>query len=250
MKTLRFRHMLWGALALGVLLVALGIFALRSEWGLNELMRPRLEQLAAARLQAELTIGRLAWEEHRLVISEVRLQRAGHYRIVLPRTRLTLSLRDLLQRHVTALELSSPDIELFPAPANDSDPSTGLPGEPPLTIGRIEVRDARLRYAHEQRPLTLSNVQLSVHGDAAFQFALSGQLAGAAPVPFALAGSGRWRAGLHMTLSTISWNGRKLLREPLTLALPAGGGAQLDLSLGLEALARADLERWLAASCP
>lgn len=211
---------------------------------LDGVVRPRLERMAAARLQAEVHAERLVWKDGGLTLSGVTVVRADRFLFSLDRLRVMPSFRDLLRRRLTAVDLLNPAIEIFPSPSPDT--GADIPPDPPLTVGRLTLRGGRFTYAHPVRPLAVQDIEFSLCGDAGFSFAGAGRVAGQSPIPFEVGGNGRWRDGVHMTLNALRWQERALLRRPVTLALPAGqAGGRLRIDLHFGRVTRADVESWL-----
>jgi hypothetical protein len=240
-----------GLLSLLILLVILsgltvGAGLLISDWFLDGVVRPRLVRLAAERLQAEVTAGRLVWETGGLTLSDLSVQHPHRYHITLERLRLIPSLRDLLRRRLTSVELVSPDIVIFPGPPSDT--PVVIPAELPFTIGALTLRDGRFAYAHPTHPLALHDINFSLRGGAAFDFAFAGRLMADTPIAVEADGAGLWRNGLQLGISSLKWQERSLLREPVRLSLPAGqGGGHLRVALDIGSVTRSDLELWMAA---
>ncbi len=220
MKRIRRRY-LWGSLAL-LLALAAGVYAF-SEALLNDLLRPRLVALAAERLAAEVAVGRLSWHQGVLQVDDLQLRRSDHYALQVPRLRLKLGLHDLFERRLSAVAIDSPTL-LLQAPSQPGASAGGFPAGPPVTIGRLVLRNGRIDYALAERSLTLRQIGAEISGDAAYRFSLRAQLGGEEPVPLQLAGQADWRQGLQLQLERCEWGGRALLAEPLTLTVPTGDG--------------------------
>ena len=240
-----------GLLSLIVLLLILsglmlGTGLLFSDRFLDGMVRPRLERLAAERLQAEVAARRLVWEDGGLTLTDLSVRRPDRYRATLARLRVILSWRDLLRRRVTAIDLFCPDIETSPGPPSGT-PVT-IPAELPVAVGSLTVRDGRFAYAHPMHPLALHDLNFSLRGGAEFEFALTGRLMAETSIAVEALGAGQWDNGLQLTASSLKWQQHQLLREPVTLDLPAGqGGGRLRVVLGFDSVSRSDLELWLSA---
>ena len=184
-----------GLLSLLVLLIILaglllGVGLLFSDRFLDGVVRPRLASLASERLQAEVTVGRLVWEDGGLALSDLFVQRPDRYRGSVERLRVVLSIRDLLRRRLTAVELFSPDIQISPAPPSDT--PVEIPAELPFSVGTFSLRNGRLTYAHPAHPLALYDINFSLRGGAAFDFAFAGRLMADTPGRF----GGWWRGAV------------------------------------------------------
>lgn len=224
--------------------LVLGTGFLFSDRFLDGMVRPRLERLAADRLEAEVAVRRLVWEDGGLTLTGLSMRRPDRYRATLARMRVIPTLHDLLRRRLTTVEFFSPDIEILPGPPSDT--PFVMPAELPFTIGSLKVRDGRLAYVHPVHPLTLHDLNFSLRGGAEFDFSLSGRLMADAPIIIQAGGAGRWHDGLQLTVSSLRWQERALLREPVTLSLPAGqGGGRLRVALDVGAVTRSDLESWM-----
>ncbi len=225
--------------------LVLGTVWLFSDRFLDGMVRPRLERLAAERLEAEVAASRLVWEDGGLTLTGLSVRRPDRYRATLARMRVMPTLRDLLRRRLTTVEFFSPDIELIPGPPSGT--PFVIPAELPFSIGSLEVRDGRFAYVHPVHPLTLNDLNFSLRGGDEFNFALRGRLMADTPITIQTGGAGRWHNGLQLTVSSLTWQQRMLLREPITLDLPAGqGGGRLQVALGFGSVTRSDLETWMA----
>lgn len=224
----------------------LGTGLLFSDRFLDGMVRPRLERLAAKRLQAEVAARRLIWEDGGLTLIDLSVRRADRYRFTLERLRVIPTLRDLLRRRLTTVELFSPDIEMIPGPPSDT--PFAIPAELPFTVGSLKVRAGRFVYAHPTHPLALHDLNFSLHGGTEFDFALTGRLMADTPIAVQVGGAGQWHNGLRLTVSSLKWQERVLLREPITLELPAGqGGGRLRVAVDFGTVTRRDMEFWLSA---
>lgn len=247
-KSLR-QRLLWG-LVLLVSLAGLGLGAglLYADRLLDGVVRPRLERLAAERLQAQVRAGRLVWEDGGLTLSELSVERRDRYRLTLVRARVLFSWRDLLRRRLSVVHLTAPRLEIFPSPEPSAPSPLVLPDAPPLTVGCLTIEAGAISSADPGRPWEVRDIAFSLRGDAAFAFDVCGRLAARTPIPFVLSGRGEWQGGLRLQVNALNWQGRSLLREPVTLALPAGTDAsRLQLSLSLGRVRDGDLRQWLAA---
>lgn len=246
MKLTHRKSLLAGLVLLGVLsgLVS-GAGLLFSDRVLDGVVRPRLVRMAAARLQAEVGVEHLVWEDGGLTLTELTVERPDRYRISLARMRIIPSFRDLLRRRLSAVELTDPHVEITPSPASGA--GFALPAEPPFIVGRLLLRGGRFTYAHSTHPITLHDINAAVQGGNAFEFTFAAQVSKQAPIAIAANGTGRWRRGLQLQLATLQWHGRSLLREPLMLSLPADQGGHLRLALTFDDVERSDVEQWLAA---
>jgi len=239
-----------GLLSLVIFLLILSGLVLGTVWlfsdrFLDGMVRPRLERLAAERLEAEVAARRLVWEDGGLTLTGLSVRRPDRYSATLARMRVIPTLRDLLRRRLTTVEFLSPDIEMIPGPPSDT--PFVIPAELPFTIGSLKVRDGRFAYAHPIHPLTFHDLNFSLRGGTEFDFALSGRLMADIPIAIQARGAGLWRHGLRLTVSSLRWQERALLREPVTLSLPAGkGGGRLRVALDVGTVTRKDLETWMA----
>ncbi len=219
---------------LALLLVALvaGGYAF-SEALLNDLLRPRLAALAAEGLSAEVAIGRLSWQQGALQIDALHLQRPDYYRVEVPRLRLELGLKDLLQGRLSALEIDSPSL-LLQGPTPSPPVGGGFPAHPPFSVGRLTLRNGRIDYQLAERLLSLRQVEVGLREEGIYHFLLQALLGADDGIPLQLAGQADWRQGLQLTLQRFSWAGTPLLAEDLTISVPAdgsvGGGGRIRLA--------------------
>ncbi|OEU72741.1 MAG: hypothetical protein BA869_06825 [Desulfuromonadales bacterium C00003107] len=220
MKRIRCRYLLSTLALLFVALLA-GIYAF-SEPLLNDLLRPRLAALAAEKLSAEVAIGRLSWQQGVLQIDALHLQRPDYYRVEVPQMRLKLGLKDLLHRHLTALEIDSPSL-LLHAPTPSPPTDDGFPAHLPFNIGRLRVRNGRIDYHLAERLLSFRQVDVELREEGRYHFLLQAMLGDDEGIPLQLAGQADWRQGLQLTLQRFSWAGSPLLAEDLVLSVPADG---------------------------
>lgn len=247
MGLLRRKRLLFGLFLLVVLPGAMALSGwLFSDRILDGVVRPHLERIAASRLQAEVQAGSLVWEKGGLTLTDLAIRRRGHYRISVPQLRVLLSLRDLLRRRLTAVDLLNPDIEISPSPSSKSDAT--IPPHPPFSVGRLTLRGGRLAYARSGRPLVAQDLDLSLHDGAKYMFSCSGRISAQTPIPVKIGGAGQWRDGIRMTLDTLQWQGRSLLRRPVFLSLPSGrGGGRIKFELDLGQVTRGDVQHLLTA---
>lgn len=115
MKLTHRKSLLAGLVLLGVLSgLMLGAGLLFSDRVLDGVVRPRLVRMAAARLQAEVGVERLVWEDGGLTLTDLTVERLDRYRISLARMRVVPLLRDLFRRRLSVVELTDPHVEITP----------------------------------------------------------------------------------------------------------------------------------------
>lgn len=247
MRSLGRKLLLSGGLLLAALCLGLlGWRLLVSDRFLDGIARPCLQRYATSRLQAEVQAERLVWQDGGLNLAGLRVARVDRYRFSLDRLRVIPSLAGLLRRHLPAVEILNPRLEVIPSPASNE--VFGIPAEPPLTIGRLTVRGGSLAYLHAGHPLVMQDISFSMHGEAAFAFVLSASLRGRDAIPMESRGTGRWHDGIRLALSVLNWQGRSLLRKPVLLSLPAGRGkGHLQFSVAFGRISRGDVQVWLEA---
>jgi len=220
MKRIRCRYLL-GSLALVFMAVLAACYVFSAPL-LNDWLRPRLAVLAAEGLSAEVAIGRLSWQQGLLQIDALYLQRADHYRVEVPQLRLKFGLKDLLQRRITALEIDSPSLQLYP-PSPSPPSGGGFPARLPVNIGRLRLRNGRIDYHLTERLLSLRQIEVDLREEDRYQFLLQGMLGEGEGIPLQLAGQADWEQGLQLTLQRFNWAASPLLAEDLILSVPAGG---------------------------
>ncbi|APG27908.1 hypothetical protein A7E78_08705 [Syntrophotalea acetylenivorans] len=240
MKWLRCRYLL-GTLALLLVALVAGLYVF-SEPLLNDLLRPRLAILAAERLSAEVSIGRLNWQKGVLQVDTLHVQRPDYYRVEVPQVRLELGLKDLLQGRLSALEIESPTLFLQ-APTSSPPSGNGFPAHPPFNIGRLMLRNGRIDYRLAERLLSLRQVKIDLRKEGIYNFRLQGVLGEDDGISLQLAGGADWQQGLHLDLHDFSWDGRPLLAEDLSLSVPPEGFVGGNGRIHLTRFDRASYER-------
>ncbi len=227
-----------------VVLLAAGLFLSRNL--LDDHIRPRLVHWVAETLDAEVRVARLGWQQGGLEADGLLLHRSGHYHLEVPRLRLDLRLRDLWQRRLTALEITSPVLRLESPSETASTESVSLPARLPLAVNRLTLRNGRIEAEASHGILLLREIEADLRFDDRYRFAVRGFLGREEVTALHLAGSAAWRDGLQLTLERLDWNETPLLAEELTLLLAPDAawtvGGRLRLARwdrdGFEALRR------------
>lgn len=227
-----------------VVLLAAGLFLSRNL--LDDHIRPCLVHWVAETLDAEVRVARLGWQQGGLEADGLVLHRSGHYHLEVPGLRLDLRLRDLWQRRLTALEITSPVLRLESPSETASTESVSLPARLPLAVNRLTLRNGRIEAEASHGILLLREIEADLRFDDRYRFAVRGFLGREEVTALHLAGSAAWRDGLQLTLERLDWNETPLLAEELTLLLAPDAawtvGGRLRLARwdrdGFEALRR------------
>ncbi len=219
-------------LFLTAVLLAAGL--LRSANLLEDHLRPRLVDWAASALGAEVRIARLDWQRGALEAEGLWLDQPGFYRLEIHRLRLELRLRDLWQRRLTALEITSPVLRFEARSESPSTEPGRLPARLPLTVNRLILRDGRVEAKSGHGMVLLRELEADLFFDDRYRFALRALLGQEDALALHLDGEALWRDGLQLTLKRFDWDETPLLAEELTLLLAPDaswtGGGRLRLA--------------------
>jgi hypothetical protein len=227
----------WRKTALGILILLVltgGLCWLNSAWILNQLLRPRLEQLASRRLAAEVGIAQLRLTPGGLELKGLRLSRDG-LKIFLPRVEADFTLTALMQRRLDALRFSQPYIEIS-APASQAaepQPALQLPTEFPLTIALLTLSQGEVQLELEGRHLLLRQIVFAGAWRSAFPFKLDLKIGADDAHPLSMGGNLSFGSELALRLERFDFQQRAMLAAPLSFTLAAGDLAQGSLSLRL-----------------
>ena len=172
MKLRRLITILFGLGLIGGLTVAAAIW--QSERLLNGLLRPLAERTAAAQLAAEVRIGRITLKDTAFLVSEVSVNRPGHYRLVLPQTAIGLSPSGLLARRIDRLHLSQPALEI--QAAHQAASTDGPLQVPEWVVAQFEIAGGRFAYQTTDRGDRLDQIRVEAGGGAPFPFRVSARL--------------------------------------------------------------------------
>ncbi|MGD8543371.1 MAG: hypothetical protein PVI39_13830, partial [Desulfobacteraceae bacterium] len=243
MKLRRLITILFGLGLIGGLTVAAAFW--QSDRLLNGLLRPLAERTAAARFAAEVRIGRIALKDAAFLVSEVSVNRPGHYRLVLPQTAIGLSPSGLLARRIDRLHLSQPALEL--QAAHQAASSDGPLQVPDWGVVQLEIAGGRFAYQTTDRRYSLDQIRVETGGGSPFPFRVAARLGEAPGLALEVQGSGSWGARQRITLEHVQVGGRQLIAAPLQLTLPQAGGPLVSGGLALERFDSADLARITAA---
>lgn len=239
MKNQRRTYLLFGLGLLAVLVVGAGIW--QSDRLLNDLLRPMTERALAARLSAEVGIGRITLKDGVLTLFDFSLDRQSQYRLLLPRTEIDLSLAGLMGRRVDRLHLSGPTLE-FQA-ARQPLPSGEPLQAPEWGVTRLEIEGGRFSFQTADRRYTLGQIRVETGGEAPFAFRVAASLGETPGLALEVQGKGTWGARQLITLEHVQVGGHQLLAAPLTVTLPQADGPLVSGTLALERFDSSDLAK-------
>lgn len=219
-------------LVLLVLLVAAGGLWLAADRLLDGTVRPWMTARAAAELDAEVGLEKLAYDDGCLRLTGLTFVRAGELRLEVAAIDVQFSWSGLLQRRISELVIHEPQL-IWTAvkQETEAEPAT-WPQESPLTIDAWRLENGRVELNWGDRKLLLE--QLAAEGGLGrqFPFAMTANFGIAPAVPVSLVGSAVWQGGFALTLDELFWDEKNLLVQPVTLAPGPDQaiGAQLSLA--------------------
>ncbi|MBE0576003.1 MAG: hypothetical protein IH613_08915 [Desulfuromonadales bacterium] len=232
-------------LILLVLLFAGGGLWLAADRLLDGVVRPWLTARAAAELDAEVGLEKLAYADGSLRLTDLTFVRPGELRLEVAAIDVQFSWVGLLQRRINELVIREPQL-IWTAAAQEAaaEPAT-WPQDAPLSIDAWRLENGRVELSWGDRKLLLD--QLAAEGGLGRQFpyAMTANVGIAPAVPVSLVGNAVWQDGLALTLDELSWDEKNLLAQPVSVT--PGADMALGTKLTLEKLDDAQVGELLVA---
>jgi hypothetical protein len=194
-------------------------------------------------LQVDLAIDRLQLQEGVLQAEGLRLEAAGSGRLELDHLELELSWELLRHRQLSRLVLTGPKLTQFAAKPGSGRAQLVWPGQPPLAIDSLEIRDGELTSVAAGQSWHFAG-----HGTLGRHWAFELRLQSEAETQsLVLQARGSWDGTIRGEVDRLQWGDRDVLEQPLRLALVDGRVTELSGALQLPTLTDSELRALLGA---
>lgn len=216
---------------LTVLFVTLAGLWFASDRLLDQVVRPWLTEQVAAALDAEVRTAHLSYADGRLLLTGVKLARAGTFELDVAEIEMQFSWFGLLQRRISELVIRQPRLVWMAAAEEPATEADGWPQDPPLQIDVWRLEDGRAELHWSGQRFVLE--QLAAEGALGREFPFAATARGGAPpgVPLGLGGKGIWRDGFTLILDWLLWDDNNLLSQTLHVSPGADRAFAVQLSL-------------------
>lgn len=237
-------RILIGSILLVLLLAACGLW-LAADRLLDGIVRPWLTARAAAELDAEVGLEKLAYADGSLRLAGLTFTRPGALRLEVAAIDVQFAWSSLLQRRISELVIREPQLTWMVAAQETAGEPATWPQDAPLSIDAWRLENGHVELSWGDRKLLLN--QLAAEGGLGRQFpyAMSANIGVAPAVPVSLTGNAIWQDGFTLTLDQLSWDEKNLLAQPVSVT--PGADTALGATLGLTQLDDAQVGELLAA---
>ncbi len=202
-----------------VLLAGVGWFY--SAQILDRIVRPRIAEMAAQSLGAEVQIGQLKRTENGLEIVALKLDSPEQFQIVIPHIQLDFTFTSLWQRQLDTLKITNPQIEIISSANSDKGQKRAdvFPTKLPLMIKNLIVTDGLVLINDENRQWQLHGLNFSGELQPQSDFELSLFWGSGRKQPIKIAGQVEFFPRQTVTLTQVLWQHQQLVTAPVSIDL-------------------------------
>ncbi len=202
---------------------------------LNDLLRPQIEQEAALALEAEVVIKELSWSPKGLHAIGLKIIRPDEFKLSMPLIEIDFSIAAIFQRHLDAVRIISPQIEIKQSQeqTTSTQSTTPFPSEFPLTIGRLKLTRGDISLKLTEKQIHLRGLTFQGALNQNFPFKLDGFIGPDNGNAFSLGGRLKLDPNMSLTLDRFDFQRRSLITQPFSIVFPDNlfANGQLNLSL-------------------